>query len=251
MTFLTPLAQINSLQFELVIPCLNESESLPDLIHQTILAARRFSLTPRDFQLVIVNNGSTDSSKQVLEELKASEEGDWFRVVSLDKNQGYGGGIYSGLKSTSAKWVGFTHADLQCNPEDAMKAFMILKEGQKLLVKGKRKNRNWLDWITSRGYEIAVGIFWNFWSFDLNAQPKVFDRKLTERLEPHPTGITFDAFVLKKAKEAGLSLRSISVQLEKRRFGESSWANGFKKRALTYLKVLKELRLQRLKFRNN
>lgn len=249
MTSLTPLAQLNSLQFELVIPCLNESESLPELVHQTIEAARQHSLTPKEFQLVIVNNGSTDSSSKVLEELKASQAGAWFRVVALEENQGYGGGIFCGLQSTSAKWVGFTHADLQCHPEDAIKAFLKVKQSQKCLVKGKRKNRNWLDWCTSRGYEIAVGIIWNYWAFDLNAQPKVFDRKLVEDLGSYPIGITFDAFLLKKAKLAGFRFQSILVKLEKRRFGESSWANGFNKRASTYLKVLKELRLHSIRVR--
>lgn len=90
-------------------------------------------------------------------------------------NQGYGGGIYAGLKTTRAPWVGFTHADLQCDPSDAMRAFLDCKKiSGPAIVQGKRKNRDLSDWIVSRVFEFCVGVIWGFWAFDLNAQPKVF-----------------------------------------------------------------------------
>ena len=238
--------------FELVVPCLNESLSLPELVSQTVKAAQLFSLSTSQFQLVIVNNGSTDNSQKVLEELRQSSFSQWFRVVELPTNRGYGGGIYAGLKSTTAPWVGFSHADLQCAPEDAFRALKIAmgleSEVQKrVLVQGRRKGRSLIDWITSRGYELAVGIFWGFWCFDLNAQPKVFQRQLIDQLRNPPMGIIFDAFVLKRAHIASFKRVAIPVLVKSRKHGESSWAKGFSQRWKTYRKVISDLRMNSIR----
>lgn len=231
---------VETLQFECVIPCFNEAESLSTLIKKFVQSAQQRSLTPRSFQLVLVDNGSQDRTQELLKELKESEWGGWFSVVRLEKNLGYGGGIYRGLQSTRAPWVGFTHADLQCEPQDAIKAFLLCRNNPNL-IKGRRKNRHWFDWMVSRSFELSVGIIWGFWRFDLNAQPKIFSRELIEKLENPPAGITFDAFVLWSAKKMGIPIREIEVTLASRSHGSSHWNRGVRKRLATFIHVLYEL----------
>lgn len=232
-----------TIQFELVIPCFNEAENLPALISKTVDAAQKAEFTSDTFQLVLIENGSVDSSLEVLNQLKETSWGPWFRFLRLSINQGYGGGILAGLKTTRAPWVGFTHADLQSDPKDA---FLAWKECSRLgtngIVKGMRSNRSGLEWIISRGYEFSVGALWNFWKWDLNAQPKVFHRSLVPALSKAPTGISFDAFVLFRAKDCRFQMKNIEVQYSKRFKGKSHWANGFFKRLKTFYKVFWELK---------
>ncbi|MFM8269438.1 MAG: glycosyltransferase family 2 protein [Pseudomonadota bacterium] len=233
---------VETLLFELVIPCFNEAHSLEALVKKSADGALQYGLTPQTFQLILVDNGSLDQTSNVLSNLKQTDLGQWFRVLMLKNNQGYGGGIYEGLKNTQAPWVGFTHADLQCDPQDAIRAFLNCKESQRLtLVKGKRKNRAVVDWIVSRIFEFSVGLLWGFWCFDINAQPKVFSRELLEKIKQPPRGISFDAFVLWTAKRDGYFISALEVSLLPRSFGQSHWNQGFQKRLLTFLNVLKEL----------
>ena len=63
------------IEFELVLPCYNESRSLKAIIERAAQAATEAGFTPDRFQLVLVENGSKDSSSQVMDELKAGELG--------------------------------------------------------------------------------------------------------------------------------------------------------------------------------
>jgi glycosyltransferase involved in cell wall biosynthesis len=233
----------DTLLFELVIPCFNESENLSKLISQSVDGAKREGFSSSSFQLVIVENGSQDRSLEHLESLKKTSLEDWFRVERLSINQGYGGGILFGLKSTSAVWIGFTHADLQTDPADAFVALKkCLSLRKKVLTKGVRSNRSGIDWIISRAYEFTVGITWGLWVWDLNAQPKVFHRDLLSSISNAPKGISFDAFIILRAKQLGFSLETFKVKYSKRLAGKSHWAQGFWKRIKTFRKVFEELK---------
>lgn len=232
----------NAPSFELVIPCFNEADSLRSLIETTVRAASNMGLTPRSFQLVLVDNGSQDGTSIVLKELQEKDWGYWFRVVQLKENQGYGGGIFEGLKATQAPWVGFTHADLQCDPKDALQAFLDGRGFHSLaIVRGTRRSRKKWDWLVSRIYELFVGLLWGFWDYDLNAQPKVFSRELIKKIQNPPKGIPFDAFILWVAKKNGFFTKKIEVTLKPRAHAYSHWNHGLKRKAATYFKVLKEL----------
>jgi len=237
--------------FELVVPCFIEALSLEGLIKETVQAAEKEGLQPENFQLVLVNNGSSDDSLRALQELKTGTLRKWFRVISLEKNQGYGGGVLAGLKNTRAPWVGFFHADLQCHPRFALQAFQVAnKSSENILVIGQRGKRNWSEKAVSRAYELCVGVTWRLWRYEINAQPKVFSRLLIEDLEGAPTGITFDAYVLLKAQQKGLIEEIIPVELTPRALGESHWATSFKKRLITFWKVYRELQSFRITARS-
>lgn len=232
-----------SLLFELVVPCFNEGPALSKLIQEFQRAAQAHGLSSKDTKLVLVNNGSTDETQLLLDNEKQKETGEWFRTLTLPLNQGYGGGILRGLETTQAPWVGYTHADLQCPLRDAFKCFEECRElGKMSLIRGVRQRRHWVDWVVSRCYELAVGLLWNFWIYDLNAQPKVFSRGLISLLKQAPKGISFDAFVLHQAEKAGFQLEKIPVFLLQRPHGSSHWAQNPIKRIRTFWLVLKDLR---------
>lgn len=230
------------LRFELVLPCYNESKSLHKIAGRAIAAARERGLDSESFKLVIVENGSSDDSKAVLEEMKGSEFGPWVRVVDVKKNRGYGFGLQSGLFSTSAPIVGYTHADEQCDPRDAIDAFLRVEQGKSpissIVVKGKRSGRNWKDFAVSRIFEMFAGAVVNLWVFDVNAQPKVFGRELLEDLTDAPHDFAFDLYLLYRARKRSWEIKSISVLFPPRAHGFSNWAYSFRSRIKNIRKMI-------------
>jgi len=225
----------------LISPTDNESKNFSSLISKNTESAKEAGFSSSEFNLVVVNNGSVDNSSHVLKELKNSELGDWFRVVEVKLNQGYGFGIWSGLQETSATVVGWSHADLQCDPANAFKALRILSESnsKKVLVKGTRIGRNWKDIVVSRVFETIARVILNLKTYEVNAQPKVFYRDLLVDIVNPPKTFAFDLYVLYRAQKIGYGFKNIEVFFPPRIHGVSNWASTLLGRYKTILNMIK------------
>lgn len=228
-------------RFELVVPAYNEAKNLELIIQRFCEAAGALKLNSEEVQLVVVNNGSRDDSAQVLEQLlQKSEVRQWVRPVDVPINQGYGYGVMTGLKSCTADIIGWTHADMQCDPKDALKAFLYLKNHQKdkTLVKGVRFGRSLKEVFVSRVFEFIASVLFFRLFYEINAQPKVFSRSLMAQLKSPPKDFAFDFYVLYQASKAGFSTYTIPVQFPPRLHGVSNWAGHFFSRYKTIFKMI-------------
>ena len=109
------------IKYSLVIPCFNELENIRVIINR--LTQLEFK---DNFELIIVNNGSTDKTHKYVSCLIDSHE--FLKYIHIEKNIGYGHGIIEGLKSAEGEIIGWTHADLQTDICDGLKGFEYFKE---------------------------------------------------------------------------------------------------------------------------
>ena len=140
------------MKLSIVIPCYNEEKNIPFLL-------KKFSeiISNEDLEVILVNNGSTDNSQKVLEELIPNYS--FARTVLVPVNKGYGYGILQGLKETEGTFVGWTHADMQTDLGDIIKAYGILEKenwDEKIYVKGRRRKRMFTENFFSKN-----GIFFS------------------------------------------------------------------------------------------
>src|SRR3712207_3387284 len=131
--------------FSLALPCYNEGRSLPELVRRS-----RFTAEAGDGEVVLVDNGSTDDTPRVLAKLLSPDD-DRVRTIRVDPNRCYGWGITSGLAVTRAPIVGWTHADLQTDPADALRAVAALDGLDRGFVKGRRYGRPAADRVFTAG----------------------------------------------------------------------------------------------------
>ena len=110
------------IKYSLVIPCFNESENLINLFDR----CKYLIDANHDAEVLIVDNGSTDNSAQVITDIINKYNYKRLRNVSINKNQGYGNGIICGLEQCSGDILGWTHADLQTDPVDFLNAIKII-----------------------------------------------------------------------------------------------------------------------------
>lgn len=232
-------SQSTSLKFELVLPCYNESKSLEQLVKRSIQGASRNGFSQETARIVLVENGSKDNSIEILQRLeKDIEIRDWIRVVIVEKNMGYGYGLWMGLKTTTAPLVGWTHADQQCDPSDAFLAANLIQGKTNTLVKGIRKKRAYTEIFVSRIFDLIASLTLRHLLFEINAQPKVFNRALLSGLNP-PNDFSFDLYMLYMAKKSNYSFQTIMVNFPPRIHGLSNWANSFSSRYKTILKMIR------------
>ena len=94
--------QTNNKKLSIVVPCYNESANIPAL-----LEAYNSVITRDDIEVILVNNGSTDETSVVLENLLAQYT-HFLRIVTVLENKGYGFGVLSGLKVSKGEFLGLT-----------------------------------------------------------------------------------------------------------------------------------------------
>jgi glycosyltransferase involved in cell wall biosynthesis len=211
-----------TIKLSIVVPCYNEEKNI-------LLILEKFKevIKTADIEVVLVDNGSTDKSKDVFNELVPKYS--FARVVKVQLNQGYGFGVVSGLKAAKGEFIGYTHADMQTDPADVLKALEIIKKqlnSENCYVKGDRKERSFFDQFFTVGMSTFETIYLGMKLWDINAQPNIFHRKFLEGLENIPKDFSLDLYLLYMAKKRGLDVIRFDVVFPPRIHGESSWNKG-------------------------
>ena len=207
------------MRLSLVIPCYNESESLPLLIQRCAGTISR-----NDIEVVFVDNGSTDSTSELIEVLLRPHSN--MRSVRVPENQGYGYGILAGLRSCVSPYLAWTHADMQTDPADVVRGlelFESAKNPQRLFVKGRRRGRPFGDVV----FTVAMSVFemlllrQKFW--DINAQPTIFHRDFFLTWRSPPYDFSLDLFAYYMAQKGRLNIKRLPVYFGERAHGQSHW----------------------------
>ncbi len=205
------------MKFSLIIPCYNESQNLPLLAErcQTIIQNSKI-------EVIIVDNGSTDDSPEVISNLLLEYPD--LKAVRVNLNKGYGFGILTGLKAATGDILGWTHADMQTDPQDLLKGAELFKiHGTDCFVKGRRYGRPLGDVIFTIGMSFFETILLAKPLWDINAQPTMFSRKFFETWREPPHDFSLDLYAYYKARLIGLKVYRFPVNFGERAHGVSHW----------------------------
>ena len=207
------------MKLSLVIPCYNEAKNIP-------LILDRFAavLTRKDIELVLVDNGSRDDSAEVLARLLPKYP--FARTVRVEVNQGYGFGVRAGLRAAAGEYRGWTHADMQTDPFDAVRALQeIERRGDRrdIFVKGSRKGRPLFDQVFTVGMSLFETVYLGERLWDINAQPNIFHRSFLDQWRTPPDDFSLDLYALYMARKRGLEVVRFDVVFPPRVHGTSSW----------------------------
>jgi glycosyltransferase involved in cell wall biosynthesis len=215
------------IKLSVIIPCYNEASAIKLLIDK----CRNANNNRKDIEFILVDNGSTDTTSVIIKELLINQDLFFIKLVTVKNNIGYGNGIIQGLKAASGEILSFTHADLQCDPKDAVLAYDQYKDklGNNLcVVKGRRTNRgvfdNFFTWAMSVFSSWTLGVQLS----DVNAQPKMFHRQFYESLHNPPLDFSLDLFILYSARKKNIPIIDFPVLFSKRHSGVAKGGGSLK-----------------------
>ena len=211
------------MKLSIVIPCYNEGKNV-----SMILDNFQHIITRDDIEIVLVNNGSTDETADILE--KALPLYSFLSVVHVKKNQGYGFGILSGLEKAKGEYIGWTHGDMQTPPEDVLRALAIIEKAgnsKEIYVKGLRKGRSLFDVFFTFGMSVFETIFLREKLYDINAQPNIFHRSFFEDWKNPPHDFSLDLYVFYLARKKKMNVVRFDCVFANRVHGESHWNKNF------------------------
>lgn len=207
------------MRFSLVIPCYNEAANLPLLVPRC-----RELADAAGCEVVLVDNGSADATPAVMAEQLAGQQA--VRSIRVDVNQGYGGGILAGLRAATGDVIGWTHADMQTDPMDALRGFDLFRQADdpdRLFVKGRRHGRPLGDVAFTIGMSAFETVLLGRPLWDINGQPTLLPRRFFETWRSPPTDFSLDLFAYHGARHAGLRVARIPVRFGERAHGASHW----------------------------
>lgn len=208
------------MKLSIVVPCYNEEENIPLILERFNDVVKR-----EDIEVILVDNGSTDGSAEVISRLLPQYS--FAKTVKVPVNQGYGYGILQGLKECAGEYIGWTHADMQTDPADVRKAFDLIKQEKGLVfVKGNRKGRPLFDVFFTVGMSVFETCYLREKLYDINAQPNIFPKVFYQGWENPPHDFSLDLYALYMARKKGLKVVRFAVDFPKRVHGTSKWNTG-------------------------
>jgi glycosyltransferase involved in cell wall biosynthesis len=206
------------------VMCYNESKSIPAIIQA--LAEVRNSLSTIDLRVLLINNGSTDSTGQLIEEIEKQNE--FVHHITIPVNQGYGYGVRMGLNHLSGDVVGFMWGDNQFDAsviKPMIQTFIDKPDVQ--LVKTFRTKRydGSSRLLVSKIYQIIFRILYGVYTHDINSGPKLFRSEFLKKLQPLRSDDWFiDAELMIKATRNCRSNQVVEfpITFYPRQFGKSN-----------------------------
>ena len=200
-----------------LLPVYNEEESL-DLQYKAVINA--LAGLKRSFEIIFVNDGSTDRSAEILRSIAAADKR--VKVVNFRRNFGQTAAMAAGIDYSSGKILVFMDSDLQNDPGDIMKLLDKIEEGYDV-VSGWRKNRQDKlisrkipSWIANRLISRVTGVPMR----DLGCSLKAYRGDVLRQV--HLYG-EMHRFIPIHASWVGARITEVPVEHHARQFGKSKY----------------------------
>ena len=202
----------------LTVPLFDEEGNV-ERVTQSLLDTFRRAEVP--LTLILVDNGSRDRTREIVQRLEASEAE--VRGLYLDENQGYGGGILSGMAEAETELIGYMWGDDQVAATDVIRVYRRLVADNADIAKVRRIQRmdGWRRDLISSVYNTATLWLFHVTSSDTNGCPKIFRRDAWNKLAPQQRDWFLDPEIMIGVAEVGLKLAEVDVQAQARDFGVS------------------------------
>ncbi len=216
----------------ILIPLYNETESLRELYSAIQASMSPLSVT---WEVLFINDGSTDSSMDVLRQLYDEYEN--IGVIAFGRNLGKSAAMAVGFREAMGEAVITMDADLQDDPAEIPRMLELLDEGFDLVSGWKRERKDPLSKrLPSKLFNWATGLVSGVHLHDMNCGLKAYKREVVKTIKVYGELHRYTPVL---AYFAGFSVTEVVVRHHPRRFGESKFgAERFLKGFFDLLTVL-------------
>lgn len=223
------------LALSVFFPAYNDASSLPGLIANTF--ATLASLTA-DFEVIVVNDGSADSTATVLAELQA-QYGPQLRVITHKVNRGYGGALRTGFAAATKDLFFYTDGDGQYDVRQLPLLLAALKPNVGL-VNGFKLERNdpWHRIFIGKVYNQFARLLFRIRLRDIDCDFRLIRRELLQSLELTSTSGTICVELVRKIELSGCDVAEVGVHHYPRLHGRSQFFR-FRSLAKTLVQLLR------------
>ena len=213
-------------KLSVIVPVYDERNTVGE-----ILRRMRAVELPVELEVVVVDDGSTDGTRKVLEQLGDST----VRIVMHPHNKGKGAAIRTGLAHATGDLVLIQDADLEYDPEDWPKLLAPIMKGRARVVygsrfTGERTNMMLHHWIGNRLLSLTTNVLYNSTLSDMETCFKLFDRTVLDGVTLRADRFDFEPEITAKVLRQKIRIYEVPISYAGREHYEGkkiTWRDGF------------------------
>jgi glycosyltransferase involved in cell wall biosynthesis len=204
------------LSLSIIIPCYNERATVTEIVQRVRACAP-------DAEIVVVDDGSTDGSRDVLRELEGQPN---LRILYHDRNRGKGAAVRAGIAAAAGEVILIQDADLEYDPRDYPRLLQPIEEGRAEVVYGSRflggPRRAMLFWhmVANLLLTLLTNVLFNTILSDMETGYKVFKAKVIKGIPLRARRFDFEPEVTAKVLKRGYRIYEVPITFTPREYWE-------------------------------
>ncbi len=212
----------------IIVPLYNEEESLPELYAwiKRVMTDHKFS-----YEVIFVNDGSTDKSWNVIEDLGANNAE--VKGIKFRRNYGKSAALYCGFERVQGDVVITMDADLQDSPDEIPELYKMIKEDGYDLVSGWKKKRydsKLMKNLPSKLFNATTRLISGIKLHDFNCGLKAYRKEVIKSIEVYGEMHRYIPYLSKNAGFDKIGEKVVIHQARKygeSKFGLNRFVNGY------------------------
>jgi len=211
---------VHNVSISVFFPCYNEQDNITRVVEQALTVLEKLNA---DFEVIIVNDGSADSTGQIADEIAGQK--DRVKVVHHGTNLGYGAALQSGFKAAAKELVFYTDGDGQFDINEMPPLLRLMEQYD--IVSCYRLNRqdNLVRKINGWCWTKLVCLLFGMKIRDIDCAFKLYKREIFDNIKVVSTGALIDAEILARAVRKGYRITQQGIHHYPRTAGAQTGAN--------------------------
>ena len=212
---------MSKISLSVILPAHNEAENIKSTVQSCV---SYLESNVSDYEVIVVNDGSSDDTKKIVEELSSINSK--VILVNHEINKGYGSALRSGFDEAKRDYIFFMDSDGQFDIQD-LDRLLPLASIDKVVI-GYREDRadSFVRSLNAWMYGRYIYLMFGLNVKDMDCAFKIFPTKAYQNIRPIKSGgALFTAEFLIKLKRTGFSFKEVPVRHFPRQFGTQSGAN--------------------------
>jgi dolichol-phosphate mannosyltransferase len=221
------------MKLSIIIPVFNEEKTIGKVLKRVA----EVNLDNVRKEIVIVDDGSTDTTASIISDLRTSSSN--FKFIKHPKNKGKGAAVITGIKNSTGDYVIIQDADLEYNPEQITSLLQPITEKKAGVVYGTRLNRlpNFkkdereplflLHYLGNRFLSLMTSMLYGQWITDMETCYKLFPKDALSGMKLKARGFEFEPEITAKLLKNGYKIKEVPISTNPRGYGQGKKLNTF------------------------
>ncbi len=207
------------MKISVIVPVYNEKDTVTEILH-------RVTATNIPHEIVVVDDGSTDGSREILQNLEAKGDIPNLKVIYHPRNMGKGAAVRTALQHVTGDVIIIQDADLEYDPEHYPILLEPIRKGLADVVYGSRflgaPRRPILFWnmVANKILTLITNILFNTILSDMETGYKVFRREVVQDMPLHARGFEFEPEFTAKVLKRGYRIFEVPIAFNPRTYEE-------------------------------